>query len=185
MIDLRAATADDAQALLGIYAPYVVTNAVSFESTPPTVEAMHERIAEAGDRFPWIVGSDTDTGVPLGYAMAKPLRLGSTYRFAVETACYVAGDMEGQGIRRGLYAALIATLTAQNFTQAVSTLTMPQDKAILLHEAMGFKRAGVYREVAFKNGQWQDVGIWQRSLSEPSAVPDEPVPFSQVGVMRA
>lgn len=184
MIDLRAAIADDAQALLGIYAPYVVTNAVSFESTPPTVAVMRERIAAAGDLHPWIVAVDPDSKLPLGYAFAKPVRPGPAYRFAVETACYVAGDMEGQGIRRGLYTALIATLNAQNFTQAVSTLTMPQDKAILLHEAMGFKRAGVYREVAFKNGVWHDVGIWQRSLSEPGAVPDEPVAFSQVGVVR-
>ena len=184
MIDIRAATPDDAHALLGIYGPYVVTNAVSFESVPPTPKEMRARIAAAGDLHPWLVGCDKDSGLVLGYAAAKPLRPGPSYRFAVETACYVAGELEGQGIRRGLYGALLATLTAQNFTQAVSTLTMPQDKAILLHEALGFKRAGVYREVAFKNGQWIDVGIWQRSLAEPADTPDEPVPFSSVGVVR-
>ena len=185
LIDLRPATGDDAAALLGIYGSYVVTNAVSFESVPPSVEDMRSRITTAEGVHPWIVACDRESGFVLGYAFAKPLRPGSAYRFAVETACYVAGELEGQGIRRGLYSALIATLTLQNFTQAISTLTMPQDKAIQLHEALGFKRAGFYREISFKNGQWIDVGIWQRELAEPATPPGEPLPFAQVGVVRA
>lgn len=185
MITLRAATTDDAAAILAIYSPYVVTNAVSFETTPPPLRDMRARIRAAGDALPWIVAVDTDSGLILGYAFAKPTRPGPAYRFAVETACYVAGELEGQGIRRTLYQSLLATLTEQNFTQAISTLTMPNDKAIVLHEAIGFKRAGVYREVAFKNGQWIDVGLWQKTLSEPNTPPDEPKPFSEVGVVRA
>jgi L-amino acid N-acyltransferase YncA len=182
MIELRPATPDDAHALLGIYGPYVVTNAVSFESKPPSVEDMRARIAAAGDVHP--VACEPESDLVLGYAFAKPTRPGPGYRFSVETACYVAGELEGQGIRRTLYGALIATLTAMNYTQAISQLTMPQDKAILLHEAMGFRRAGVYREVCFKNGQWIDVGVWQRELSQPGTPPDEPVAFSSVGIVR-
>ena len=185
MITLRAATTDDAAAILSIYAPYVVTNAVSFETTPPLAKDVRARIKAAGDIYPWIVAEDEDSGLVLGYAFAKPARPGTAYRFACETACYVAGELEGQGIRRTLYMALLATLTEQNFTQAISNLTMPNDKAIVLHEAIGFKRAGVYREIAFKNGQWIDVGLWQRSLSEPNTPPDEVKAFSAVGVMRA
>ncbi len=185
VIDIRAATPDDAAALLAIYGPYVVTSAVSFESRPPTADDMRARIEAAGDTHPWLVGCDRDSGLVLGYAFAKPVRPGAPYRFAVETACYVAGELEGQGIRRTLYTTLIATLTAQNYTQAVSSLTMPQDKAILLHEALGFKRTGVYREVIHKNGQWMDVGIWQRELAEPGTPPDEPLAFSAVGIVRA
>ncbi len=185
MITLRAATTDDAAAILAIYSPYVVTNAVSFETTPPLAREMRARIKAAGDLFPWIVAVDDDSGLVLGYAFAKPVRPGPAYRFACETACYVAGELEGQGIRRSLYQSLLATLTEQNYTQAVSNLTMPNDKAIVLHEAIGFKRAGVYREVAFKNGQWIDVGLWQRSLSEPATPPEDIKPFSAVGVVRA
>lgn len=185
MIDLRFATPDDAQALLGIYGPYVVTNAVSFESTPPVLKDMRARVTAAGDTHPWIVACDSASGLVLGYAFAKPWRLGPAYRFTVETACYVAGEFEGQGVRRALYGALIATLTAQNYTQAISTLTMPQDKAIQLHEGLGFKRAGFYREVSFKNGQWIDVGIWQRELAQPATPPEEPLATSAVGVVRS
>ena len=184
MIDLRPATPDDAAALLGIYGSYVVTNAVSFETIPPPVEEMRERIAATVATYPWIVACDQDSGFVIGYAFAKPVRHGSAYRFAVETACYVGGPYQGQGVRRSLYASLIATLTSQHFTQAISSLTMPQDAAIQLHEAMGFRRGGVYREVSYKNGQWIDVGIWQRELAQPDSPPDEPLPFSAIGVVR-
>jgi L-amino acid N-acyltransferase YncA len=40
MIDIRAATPDDAAAIAAIYAPYVVTNAVSFESETPGTRGM-------------------------------------------------------------------------------------------------------------------------------------------------
>lgn len=185
MITLRAATPDDAQAILAIYGPYVVTNAVAFEATPPSNRDMRARIRGAGDLYPWIVAVDEDSKLILGYAFAKPARSGPGYRFAVETACYVAGELEGQGVRRSLYQSLLATLTEQNYTQAIATLTMPNDKAIVLHEAIGFKRAGVYREVSFKNGQWIDVGMWQRSLLEPGTPPEEPKGFGEVGVVRA
>jgi L-amino acid N-acyltransferase YncA len=185
MITLRAATPDDAAAILAIYSPYVVTNAVSFETSPPSAKEMRARIKDTVETFPWIAAVDEESGTVLGYAYAKAVRPGPAYRFACETACYVAGELEGQGIRRSLYQSLLATLTEQNYTQAISTLTMPNDKAIVLHEAIGFKRAGVYREVAFKNGQWIDVGLWQRSLSEPNTPPDELKPFSAVGVVRS
>ena len=50
--------------------------------------------------------------------------------------------------------------------------------------SVGFRRAGVYREVGFKQGRWVDVGIWQCELNEPSVPPVEPRPFSEIGVVR-
>ncbi len=185
MIEIRAATARDATAITSIYTPYVVTNAVSFEDTAPTVAEMKERMAECKGRYPWIVADDEATGVVLGYAYAKPVRPGPAYRFAAEVAVYAAGDLEGKGIRRALLNAVIATLTEQNFTQAICTLLTPNDKLIQLYEACGFRRAGQYREICFKNGQWTDVGLWQRELQEPSNPPVELVSFKKTGVVKA
>ena len=181
MVDLRAAKPEDAEAVAAIYAPYVVTNAVSFETKAPTAREMRARITAAGDTYPWIVASEGK--VVLGYAYAKPFRPGPTHRFGVEIAVYTAGDLEGKGIRRALLAALLATLTEQNFTQAICTLMTPNDKLIQLFEAHGFRRAGAYREVCFKNGQWSDIGLWQRELAEAGTPPDEIKPFSTTGVI--
>lgn len=184
MIVLRAITSDDAAALTAIYAPFVATNAVSFETDVPNAEDMKSRILGGGDLYPWIAAVDEESGVILGYSFAKPFRQGAPYRFAVEVAVYTVGEVEGQGIRRSLLSSLIATLTAQNFTQAICTLMTPNDKLILLFEANGFRRAGVYREVNFKNGQWHDVGLWQRDLANADTPPDALRPFAEVGVVR-
>src|SRR3546814_15462391 len=61
----------------------------------------------------------------------------------------------------------------------------PNDHSIALHEATGFRRAGVYREVGYKHGQWIDVGLWQCELNDSSVPPIEPKPFSEVGVVRS
>jgi phosphinothricin acetyltransferase len=183
MIDIRSATAEDAAAIAGIYAPYVVTNAVSFESTAPSMKEMKARIAAGGGVYPWLVAIDRESGIVLGYAYAKPFREGAAYRFAAEIAVYAAGDLEGKGIRRLLVTSLIETLTAQNFTQAACTLMTPNDKLIQLFEASGFRRAGQWREVCYKNGQWNDIGLWQRDLAEAGTPPDEIVPVASIAAL--
>lgn len=183
-MELRAATPEDANAIAGIYAPYVATNAVSFEEKAPSGRAMRSRMDESHGLLPWLVCEDESSGVILGYGYAKPFRPGDAYRFAVEIAVYSAGELEGKGIKRTLVSALLATLTEQNFTQAMVTLMTPNDRLIQLYEAVGFRRAGQYREVCYKNGQWNDIGLWQRELSEPGNPPAELKPFAETGVIR-
>ncbi len=184
MITIRAASSDDAAAIAAIYAPYVVTNAVSFESTAPTAKEMKARIAAGDGLYPWLVATDEESGLVLGYAFAKPFRQGAAYRFACEVAVYAAGELEGKGMRRSLLLSLIETLSVQNYTQAICTLMTPNDKLIQMYEATGFRRAGQWREVCHKNGQWTDIGLWQRDLAEAGTPPDEIKSFAEVGVVR-
>lgn len=184
MIELRAAAPADADDIAHIYAPYVVSNAVSFEEKVPGTREIKARMAAHDGLYPWVVAVQPGSDVVLGYAFAKPYRAGPAYRFTAEVAVYAGADLEGQGLRRGLLNALTATLTRQNFTQAIVTLTTPNDKLIQLYESGGFRRAGQVREIAFKNGQWHDVGIWQRDLAEATSPPDEVLGFAETGLVR-
>lgn len=184
MTEIRAATPDDAAAIANIYAPFVATNAVSFETEAPSPREMKARIKDTIPHYPWLVAVDEESKVVLGYAYGKAFKPGNAYRFAVETAVYGAGELAGKGIKRQLLATLMATLTEQNFTQAIVTLTTPNDQLIQLYESAGFRRAGAYREISFKGGQWLDVGLWQRELADAGSPPDEPRAFSTVGVVR-
>ena len=51
--------------------------------------------------------------------------------------------------------------------------------------AGGFRRAGVYREVGYKQGRWIDVGIWQCALNESRVPLVAPRRFAETGVVRA
>jgi phosphinothricin acetyltransferase len=186
MIAIRAARPEDAAAIAAIYAPYVLTGTVTFETDPPDTRAMRNRIESSDGFYPWLVATNGDAeGGVLAYAYAARFRDRPAYRYVVETSIYVAGPVQGQGMGRLLYEALIDTLRAQGFTQAIGAIALPNDHSIALHEATGFRRAGVYREVGYKHNRWIDVGFWQCELNDSVIPPVEPRPFSEVGVVRA
>ena len=185
MIAIRPATPEDAAAIAAIYAPHVLTGTVSFETDPPDARMMRTRMAASEGLYPWIVATNGDaTGGVIGYAYATRFRDRPAYRYVCETTIYMADVAQGQGAGRLLYDSLIDTLRAQGFVHALGAIALPNDASIKLHESVGFRRAGVYREVGFKHGRWVDVGIWQAELNEPSVPPVEPRTFSEVGVIR-
>ncbi|MEG3125225.1 GNAT family N-acetyltransferase [Sphingomonas sp. GB1N7] len=186
MIAIRAARPEDAAAIAAIYAPYVLTGTVSFESDAPDARQMRTRMAASDGLYPWIVATngDADGGI-LAYAYATKFRDRPAYKYVVETSIYASGMVQGQGTGRLLYEALIDTLRQQGFTQAIGVISLPNEASISLHEAVGFRRQGVYREIGYKNGRWIDVGFWQCELNRSTTPPTEPKPFSAVGVIRA
>jgi L-amino acid N-acyltransferase YncA len=185
VIAIRAAEPHDAGAIAAIYAPHVLVGTASFEMAAPDAALIGERMAGAGGLFPWLVATTggADGGV-LGYAYASAFHPREAYRWTVETSVYVADVAQRQGAGRLLYEALVDTLAAQGFTQAIARIALPNPGSIALHEASGFRRAGVLRETGYKNGQWIDVGFWQRELAEPATPPAEPRRFAEVGVVR-
>lgn len=184
MIKIRGAEAKDAAQIAAIYMPYVTASAISFESEPPDAEAIKARMTKYDGLYPWLVATSEDDNAVTGYAYAALFRDRPAYRYIVETSIYLGGGVGGAGVGRLLYNALIETLTAQHFTQAIAVLALPNEASIALHEAVGFKRAGIYREIGWKNGQWHDVGMWQRELSDPASPPRTPRHFSEVGLVR-
>jgi L-amino acid N-acyltransferase YncA len=186
VIAIRGVEAADAAAIAAIYAPHVLTGTVSFEIDPPDGRAMRTRMGASEGLYPWLVATNGETGGGvIGYAYATRFRERPAYRYVCETSIYMADVAQGQGAGRLLYEALIDTLRAQGFVHALGAIALPNDASIRLHEAVGFRRAGVYREVGFKHGQWVDVGIWQCELNDTQVPPVEPRKFADVGVVRA
>jgi L-amino acid N-acyltransferase YncA len=178
---IRTVTTGDEAAIAEIYAPYVDSLSVSFEQRAPSPKEIARRIETVTETYPWLIAESE--GEIVGYAYASRFRERWAYRFAVETAIYIAAHRQREGIGRQLYMALIRTLSAQGYTQALATIALPNEGSIDMHEAVGFRRAGVWRAVGFKHGEWRDVGLWQRPLATMEDVPDEPKPFSEVGLV--
>jgi L-amino acid N-acyltransferase YncA len=183
-IAIRAAGPEDAAAIAAIYAPYVLMGTVSFEFDPPDARQMRTRMEASGGLYPWIVATNSEGRGVLGYAYATKFRERPAYRYVVETSVYMASAVQGQGFGRLLYKALMDTLRAQGFTQAVGVIALPNDNSIRTHEAVGFRRAGQLREIGFKEGRWIDIGMWQCVLNDSVIPPLEPKPFSDIGVVR-
>ncbi|OWK31100.1 arsinothricin resistance N-acetyltransferase ArsN1 family B [Sphingomonas dokdonensis] len=185
MIALRAAVPADAATIAAIYAPHVLAGTVSFETAAPDEAQMRDRMTASAGLYPWLVATAGagDEAAVIGYAYATRFRERAAYRWVVETSIYLADAAQRQGVGRSLYGALIATLRTQGFTQAMGVIALPNEPSVALHEAVGFRRAGHFREVGYKHGQWVDVGYWQRPLADSVVSPAEPRRFADVGIV--
>jgi L-amino acid N-acyltransferase YncA len=173
---LRDARDGDMPEIQAIYAHHVATGLASFEETPPDIEEMRRRRADILARgLPYVV---VETGGAVGgYAYAGPYRLRSAYRFAVEDSVYVAPNSYGRGIGRIALTAVIERCTVAGLRQMVAVIgDSGNTGSIVLHERLGFRRAGVLTAVGFKLGRWVDSVLMQRALGiGESGLPNDSV----------
>ncbi|HEX6219194.1 MAG TPA: GNAT family N-acetyltransferase [Sphingomicrobium sp.] len=176
---IRLATTADAAAIAAIYGPYCTDSRISFEEVAPGAAEMARRIA--GDRpgfHPWFVAEEE--GRVIGYAASSPFRTRPAYRWSVETGIYLAPGAQGRGVGRALLETMLETLERQGYVSVIGAIALPNPSSIALHEKLGFEQVGAYRGTGFKQGEWLDVGLWQKDLAARSAAPTEPVPFADV-----
>ncbi|HEY1853093.1 MAG TPA: GNAT family N-acetyltransferase [Solirubrobacterales bacterium] len=165
----------DAAACAAIYAPAVEDGAISFELRAPAPEEIAERMRRYQRTHPWLVAERG--GKVVGYAYACSFNERPAYRWSTAVSVYVAAAERGRGRGRALYEELFARLRRQGLRMACAGITLPNPASVGLHEALGFRPVGVYGEIGWKQGAWQDVGWWQLELCPPAAGPPaEPLP---------
>ena len=162
-IEIRPAADRDAAAIARIYAPFVESSATSFETEAPSADEIRRRLRETTVAYPWLVCVRGETVA--GYAYATKHRARTAYQWSVETSVYVDESCRGAGVGRGLYTSLFAILAAQGFVNAYAGITLPNDRSVALHQAVGFQPVGVYRKIGYKTGAWHDVGWWHLALN--------------------
>ena len=86
---VRDAVPADAERCARIYAPYVRDTAVSFETEPPSAQAMAQRIAAAQREHAWLVLEDGARVT--GYAYGGPFMSRAAYRWSASVSVYLDG----------------------------------------------------------------------------------------------
>ena len=175
---IRFADESDAAAIAEIYRPVVESTAISFETVPPDRSEMARRIVETTREHPWLVCEVG--GRVAGYAYATRHRVRSAYRWSVDTSVYVDASVRQSGVGRGLYGSLFGILSAQGYFNAYAGIALPNAASVGLHEAVGFRKIGVYQRVGYKFGEWRDVGWWQLDLRAHEASPADPLDIETV-----
>lgn len=141
---------------------YIEHTAVHFGYRAQT-EAEFETIWHgARQMYPWIA-AETD-GVLAGYAKAGQWRTREAYNPTAEVTVYVDRVFHRRGVGRALYRELLDRLRHAGFHTAVGGITMPNEGSVRLHEAMGFRHVGTFREVGRKFDQWHDTAWYQIML---------------------
>lgn len=168
---VRAATVADVAAIAAIYAPIVRDTVISFEDSPPDDAELTRRML-AGPRLPWLIAqADEDVA---GYAYASQHRGRPGYRWSADCSVYLDPRFRAQGVGRLLYERLIDELVELGYVSLFAGITLPNEASVALHEALGFRPVGVFRDVGYKHGRWHDVGWWQRPLAGIPPRPEKP-----------
>jgi phosphinothricin acetyltransferase len=180
---IRLVRLEDAARIAEIYAPYVTERPTSFEMVPPDASEIAARITKTVKRWPWLVWVD-EQGVQ-GYAYAGAHSERICYQWSVGVSVYVSPRVQRQGVGRQLYARLFDILRRQGFYNAYGGITEPNPGSIGLHEAMGFQRIGLHRNVGYKLGAWHDVATLGLALRTPQPGDAAPTPPRDLPEMLA
>ena len=168
-ICVRAATPQDAEQLLEIYTPFVISedcsvSNVSFELTAPSLAEFRQRIVDISSKYPYLVGEKD--GQILGYVYCHPYRERLAYQWSVEVTIYLAPAGQGKGLGRLLYETMEKLLCLQGVTMAYSCITVGNDHSIKMHEVLGYRLIGTFTNSGYKNGQWLDT-VWLEKQLQP------------------
>ena len=161
-VRIRAAEFGDAAGMLAIYAPIVRESSASFELEPPSEVDFAQRIVRTTADNPWLV-AERD-GQVIGYAYGSEFRARPAYEASRETTVYVHSDHQRQGLAQHLMTALLDELRIRGTHTAIGVITLPNEESVRLHEALGYRHVGTFREVGRKFQAWHDVGFWQLHL---------------------
>ena len=183
---IRTATPDDAQALLAIYAPYVLTTAISFEYAAPSVEDFRKRITKILTEYPYLVAEED--GAIVGYAYAVVFHGREAYRHSVETSIYVDSAHHGKGIGKALYAELEKILLKQNVYTLCAAIASPNgridehltDSSERFHEKLGFTLVGKHVDIGYKFGKWYTIIWMEKYIGEKLQNPPPFIPFPNI-----
>lgn len=160
---LCSATTADAAAIAAIYNHYVLNTIITFEETPVSVAEMTGRIEEVATAgLPWLVW--VEKGKVLGYAYAGQWKSRCAYRYSVESTVYLDKAATGRGLGTKLYTALITRLKKSKIHGIIGGVALPNEASVALHEKLGFKKIGLFKEVGWKFEKWIDVGYWELIL---------------------
>ena len=170
-ITIRMANPADAQALLNIYAPYVINTAITFEYDVPSVEEFASRIAHTLEKYPYLIAEEG--GNILGYAYASPFHDRPAYDWAVETSIYVDQNIKHRGIGRKLHDALESTLREQGILNMNACIAYPPEEdehldknSVEFHAHMGYRLVGEFYKCGYKFNRWYNMFWMEKMIGE-------------------
>jgi L-amino acid N-acyltransferase YncA len=173
---IRIATENDAAFVHDVYGYYVEHTSVTFSTENPPVESYAQKIRHTLEAYPFLI-LEAD-GVPVGFAYASQIRPHEAYRWTAEATIYLAPDTpRRKGLGRLLYEELLCILKQQGIQTVFGVITATNEPSLRMHDRMGFSRAGVFKRMGNKRGEWLDVVWMEKTLVNLPDRPEPPTPF--------
>lgn len=157
----RPVKKDDYQAIWQIYNNYIQTP-ITFEFEMPDLVEFEERLDNITKEYPCIV-CEVD-GEILGYAYAHRFAERAGYNWTAELSVYTDPRAKGLGLGRQLYEKMLKLSELQGIRTVFGIVSQDNESSEKLHEKLGFKLAGVFQNVGFKDGQWLSCSYYAKEI---------------------
>jgi L-amino acid N-acyltransferase YncA len=162
---VRDAVASDAGGICAIYNQAIAERGSTFETAPRSAADFHARVEDAG--FPFLVGVAEER--VLGWAGLASYSSRKCYAGIAEASVYVDARARGRGIGTALTEALAAAAEDPRFSQADWQALHDNLASIRLVERCGFDSVGLHRRHGRLDGDWRDVLVVERLLTQSRA----------------
>lgn len=162
-IIIRLAHREDAAAIATIYNQGIDERGSTFETDPRSVDDINARLDDHL-HFPTLVAEDA--GTVLGWAGLSSYRARACYSGIGEFSVYLDRAARGRGVGRQLVEALVEAARERGYWKLVSRIFPFNTASRTLCRACGFREVGVYEKHGCLDGQWLDVVIVERLISE-------------------
>ncbi|MCD7950305.1 MAG: N-acetyltransferase family protein [Erysipelotrichaceae bacterium] len=184
-MNIRTATIQDANALLDIYAYYVLNTAITFEYDVPTLADFQNRITSILNKYPYIV--TTINNKIVGYAYANTFKNRAAYDWSVEMTIYIDINYQKQGIGKKLYETMEDLLKLQGITNINACITYPDKEdeyanknSVSFHEHMGYQLVGQFHQCGYKFNRWYSMVWMEKMIGEHVINQPEVKPFREI-----
>jgi L-amino acid N-acyltransferase YncA len=162
-IILRPFAPHDAAPIAKLYAHYVDTSTITFDTDQPTAQGMADKFAAYQSLGHPTLVAEGD-GRLLGYAYASFYRPRFGWRLTCENSVYLAPEAQGKGLGTRMLTQLIEEAKAAGFAHMIGVITSESAASLALHRKLGFVDVGVLRGVGHKFDRWLDIVLLQRVL---------------------
>ena len=152
---VRLARESDLPAVNEIYNYFVRTSIATFQMEAESLSKRQEWFRARAAAEPVIVLTVEDDLLAWGALSLHKSRCG--YRHTAETSVYVRHDCHRRGFGRAILGQLVERAQALSYHTLLAACCSEAHASIVLHEALGFRRVGHFREVGRKFERWLDV----------------------------
>jgi L-amino acid N-acyltransferase len=156
---IREAAKEDLPGMLEIYNEAIRTLTATFDLEEQSLEERKAWFKKYGGKYPLTVAEED--GQIAGYCSIGPFRDKQAYEKTAELSVYISSRFRGKGIGTGLVEDMLSRAGSLGYHTIISGLTAGNAASVKLHERLGFRYIGIFKEVGFKFGEWQDVLFYQ------------------------